>query len=223
MSAKTLENYEAEVYAEIKNNYNRAVRSGTPRNKAARNANYRRTTAKVVAARRKSKNNSKRHVTWKNNTPKYQEDLKESIKKVDIAYKNHTADFQEMVKAEKEIEPKLTRFTLCYSKPNPYVECMNSAYELSLAYNEYSNKISKLIDSTYKYYYDLMDQNELRRVHNKTDTEIPKIEESIKSIYNYIKDLESKRDDNINKAKKAFIESEAYRDRLIERRRENPK
>jgi hypothetical protein len=54
--SKSLENYEAEVYAEIKRNYDKAVRSGTPASRAARNANYRRSTAKTVATRRMSAN-----------------------------------------------------------------------------------------------------------------------------------------------------------------------
>jgi hypothetical protein len=54
--SRSLLDYEQNIFAEIRRNYDKAVRSGTPTNRAARNANYRRKTVKTVAARRMSAN-----------------------------------------------------------------------------------------------------------------------------------------------------------------------
>ena len=50
--SRRLENYEENIYKEIRRNYDKAVRSGVSANRAARNANYLRSTAKAVATRR---------------------------------------------------------------------------------------------------------------------------------------------------------------------------
>jgi hypothetical protein len=54
--SRRLENYEENIYKEIRRNYDKAVRSGVSANRAAQNANYRRASAKAVATRRMAAN-----------------------------------------------------------------------------------------------------------------------------------------------------------------------
>jgi len=144
-------------------------------------------------------------------------ELKEYEKKAKNARKKGQDATDELIKAEKDIETALAKYNI--SKTKTRSNLMNSSYELFRAYSELVSKLTNAIEIAVKYHSSLLDLYNIRYNYDKTNSKLSRINEVIREIEQYIRELESKRTSASELGKKASNEHDSWRTFIIEERR----